>query len=118
MSGILGSKEYDGELTFGTDPSAFAALVHNWVADRATAYYRRFSTVTAVDDELNRTPRVLNVNRSIPHFRCSAGIIAAKLVDRPNLAELADIYCDVLANSDRGFYLPTFKALLADLATM
>jgi hypothetical protein len=45
-------------------------------------------------------------------------VIVAKLVGRPNLTELIDVYTDVMTRMDKGFYLKRFESLVRSLQTL
>ncbi len=79
----------------------------------AVPYFERYGSLRAIDNELNGDPRSMTHQRSLPWFRCSTGIIVAKLVARPDYEELASFYLDVMRNHK--FYLKYFQPLLKSL---
>jgi hypothetical protein len=81
----------------------------------AIPYFNKFSSLSAIDAELNTRPTERTPNRPFSWLRCSTGIIVAKLVGRPDYDTLAMIYSDFLARTNKGFYLKRFKALLESL---
>jgi hypothetical protein len=86
--------------------------------DFALAYFDRFSSLAAIDAELNDHPTQPTHNRPAAWLRCSTGVIVAKLVGRPNLTELIDVYTDVMTRMDKGFYLKRFESLVRSLQTL
>ena len=89
------------------------ALV-NVFQEVALPYFERFSTLEAVDVELNESPLERTVNRALPWLRCSTGIIVAKLVGRAGYHNLVETYRGVLAKVD-AFHLPNYDALVSNL---
>ncbi len=85
--------------------------------DVALPYFGRFSSLAAVDAELNDKPLAHTRNRGFPWLRCSTGIIVAKLVGRSNYRELVDVYRGVLAKVD-AFHIPNYNALENRLETV
>lgn len=81
-------------------------------------FYKYWSSLAVIDAELNDKPEVFLPYISVPWFRCSKGLIAAKLVGRSNFEELVAFYTAVVANADKGFYLKWFQPLVASLAAM
>ncbi|WDQ18421.1 hypothetical protein [Rhodopirellula sp. P2] len=47
--------------------------------------------------------------------RAHFGVIVAQLAGYPKLHELVDVYTDLIAETNNGFYLPRFERLLVDL---
>ena len=84
----------------------------------ALPYFEKFSSLDAIDAELNRSPQEATPNRVAPWLRCATGVIVAKLVGRPNYPELVAVYSEILSRSDKGFYLKRFQALLKTLETI
>ena len=84
--------------------------------DFAVPWFERFSSLPAIDAELNDKPSERTPNRVAPWLRCATGSIVARLVDRPNYDELVAIYVDAMRSSDKGFYLERYQALLDWLA--
>jgi hypothetical protein len=81
----------------------------------ALKYFERFSSLAAIDRELNDKPCERTPNRGVPWLRCSSGIIVAKLVNRPNFAELEKYYNDKMEKLSNGFYAPKFRSLVDSL---
>ncbi len=81
----------------------------------AMPWFQRFSSLPAIDAELNDKPSERTPNRVAPWLRCATGSIVAKLVDRPHYDELVAVYLDAMRNSDKGFYLARYQALLDSL---
>jgi hypothetical protein len=81
----------------------------------ALPYVEQWSSLQAIDVELNEVPGIRTIHRAAGWFRCSTGIIVAKLVGRPNYRQLAAFHHDVMARIDNGFYLKRFEALLKSL---
>ena len=57
-------------------------------------------------------------HRGLAWFRCSTGIIVAKLVGRPDYEQLAAFYLDVMTRDNKGFYLKRFQPLLKSLESV
>jgi hypothetical protein len=81
----------------------------------AIPYFERWGSLEAVDAELNDDPTRPTLHRSLAWFRCSTGIIVAKLVGRPDYEQLAATYGDIMTRDNDGFYLKFFKELLKSL---
>ena len=77
--------------------------------ERATAPCGRSIT------RLNDDPGSSTNQRGLQWYRCSTGIIVAKLLARPNFEELAAFYLDVMKRDNKGFYLKYFQSLLKSL---
>jgi hypothetical protein len=85
----------------------------------ALPYYQRWSSLHAIDAELNDDPTVRSPHRGGPPlWRCSTGIIVAKLVQRPDYGALAQYYADVMRRVSNGFYYAQYQALLASLESV
>ncbi len=83
--------------------------------DFAVPWFKRFSSLPAIDAELNDKPSERTPNRVAPWLRCATGSIVARLVDRPQYDELVAVYLDTMRSSDKGFYLVRYQALLDSL---
>jgi hypothetical protein len=83
----------------------------------ALPYYDKFGSLSAIDHELNDRPREPTRNRGFPWLRCSAGIIVAKLVNRPNFAELEACYRATM-DEVGWFYAQRFHNLLESLKSI
>ena len=81
----------------------------------ATPFYKHWSSLAAIDAELNDKPGERTLYRSLAWFRCSTGIIVAKLVGRPDYDRLVAFYTDVMTRDNKGFYLKRFQPLVASL---
>ncbi|HEY1548554.1 MAG TPA: hypothetical protein VGG28_12070 [Kofleriaceae bacterium] len=82
--------------------------------DIAIPYYATYSSLPAIDHELNTEPLVRTPARGVRWTRSAYGIIVAKLVGRHNYRELVDVYRGVLRKAD-GFHLPRYEALVQQL---
>jgi hypothetical protein len=81
--------------------------------EHALPYYEGFSSVQVIDWELNSNPTERTMHcGGLPFFRCSKGMIVAKLVGRQNYDELAAIYSDRMSKVQNGFYFQQFQDLL------
>ncbi len=79
----------------------------------AMPYYNKWSTLGAIDAGLNDDPNAkVGYLRAMPWFRCSTGIIVAKLVGRKNYADLVSRYTNVMTTNNDGFYLSRFNSLV------
>jgi len=84
----------------------------------AIPYFQRWSSIAAIDAELNDHPERPTVHRGMGNSRCSTGIIVAKLVGRRNYDQLADYYLKVMTKNNKGFYFKWFLPLLESLKTI
>jgi hypothetical protein len=84
----------------------------------ALPYFEHWSSLQAIDLELNERPADTTVHRALAWFRCSTGIIVAKLLGRPDYARLAAFYTEVMTQDNKGFYFKRFKSLLESLETV
>lgn len=86
----------------------------------ATPYFNRWSTLESIDEELNEEPskKVPYLRGGLSLFRCSIGIIVAKLVGRANYEELASFYMDVMKKDNNGFYFKYFDPLMKSIKTL
>jgi hypothetical protein len=78
----------------------------------AVPYFEHWGSLAAIDIELNDKPNERTRHRALAWFRCSTGIIVAKLVNRPEYEQLAAFYADVMTQDNKGFYLSRFQSLL------
>ena len=83
--------------------------------DIADPYFAKLSGLKAVDSALNDHPTERCIDQVEPFFRCTHGLIVAKLTARTNYDELVSIYRATLEKYMNGFQLPTFDALVLDL---
>jgi hypothetical protein len=81
-------------------------------------YYARWGLLAAIDEELNNRPTERSVHRPMLWFRCSTGIIVAKLRVRPDYTQLAALYTKAMAADNNGFYLKRFQGLLQSLESI
>ena len=84
----------------------------------ALPYFQHWSSLAAIDAELNDKPGERTQHRALAWFRCSTGIIVAKLLGRPDYDQLASFYTDVMSRDNKGFYLKRFQALLKSLESV
>jgi hypothetical protein len=84
----------------------------------ALPYYAELSSFAAVDRVVNGRLDLPCVHRMFGWFRASTGVIAAKLVRRPDYPALAQHYRDRVAAMHKGFYLARFEALLRRLSDL
>jgi hypothetical protein len=115
LDAIKGDPQYDMTLDAETGVErARTILTSPETLDFCGAWYQRFSQIKEIDHELNDDPYRETPNRPMLWLRCSTGIISARLVARPNFAELVQIYSQQMQTISSGFYWPRFKALLED----
>ena len=98
----------DGEDEVPQVADAIVRVFHEF----AEPYFERFSSLAAIDVELNDKPTARTPNRVAPWLRCATGSIVAKLVGRPDYDSLIESYLDTMRTSDKGFYLARYQALL------
>jgi hypothetical protein len=84
----------------------------------ALPYFERWGSLAAIDAELNDKPGERTHQRALAWFRCSTGLIVAKLVGRPDYEQLAAFYLDVMTRDNKGFYLKRFQALVKSLESV
>ena len=84
----------------------------------ALPYFERWSSLSAIDAELNDKPGKRTPHSALAISRCSTGIIVAKLVGRPDYERLAAFYTDVITKDNKGFYLKWFLPLLKSLESV
>lgn len=78
-------------------------------------FFSKYSTLPSVDAALNDNPMQKTTLRVLSWYRCSTGIIVAKLVGNSRYSKLVEIYSETLRRESNGFYLPRFEELVADL---
>lgn len=84
--------------------------------DIALPYFERFSTLEAIDEDINQSPLERAINRGgLVWHRCATGLIVARLVDRPNYLELVQIYSEMLRNANGGRDLYRLEKLVSIL---
>jgi hypothetical protein len=98
-------------------PSATQGIVEVFCGI-ALPYYDKFGSLSAIDRDLNERPCEPTLNQGFPWLRCSAGIIVAKLVNRPNFADLEACYRSTMERVDDGFYTSRFYNLLESLKSI
>ena len=76
--------------------------------DVALPYYEKFGSLKAIDAALNDKPGDRVVHFAVAWFRCSKGLIVAKLVGRANYDQLARFYLEVVQKDNKGFYTKWF----------
>jgi hypothetical protein len=101
-----------------SDVELVAGNISKLFDDFAIPYFEKFSSLAAIDAELNDRPTDRTPNRGATWLRCSTGVIVAKLVGRPNYDDLVETYREVLRNSDKGFYLKFFDPLVESLKSV
>lgn len=84
----------------------------------ALPYYDRWASLAAIDEELNNRPTERSVHRPMLWFRCSTGIIVAKLRGRTDYGRLVALYTEAMAADNNGFYLKRFQGLLQSLESI
>jgi hypothetical protein len=84
----------------------------------ALPYFERWGSLTAIDAELNNKRGERTHQRVGAWFRCSTGIIVAKLVGRPDYEQLAAFYAEIMTQDNKGFYLKRFQALVKSLESV
>lgn len=117
VGSIRGGTNRDCEFSLNGEediPRVAEALIRV-LHDFAVPWFERFSSLPAIDAELNDKPSERTPNRVAPWLRCATGSIVAKLVDRPHYDELVSVYHDAMRSSDKGFYLARYQALLDSL---
>ena len=115
---VYGKPGYQLRLRDKSDIHSVSSRLMEIFRDRAAPYFVEYSTLDAVDSAVNGRPYERCVHRVMPILRCSTGAIVAKLVGRKDYDHLISIYRAALQKFAKGFYLPRFELLLADLATM
>lgn len=92
--GDLYLKQYflDYEIEDEGDISKFISYFSKVYNEFIKIYFEKFSNLEEIDQGLNTQPTKSVVHRATNPYRCIVGIIAAKLVNRPNYEELVKIY--------------------------
>lgn len=81
----------------------------------AIPYFSQFGSLKGIDAALNGSPSERCVHMINERARCSKGLIVAKLLHRPEYAELQQIYKERVAKSGRITYERYFVPLMNDL---
>lgn len=81
----------------------------------AIPYFSQFGSLKGIDAALNGSPSEQCVHMINERARCSKGLIVAKLLHRPEYAELQQIYKERVAKSGRITYERYFVPLMNDL---
>lgn len=81
----------------------------------ALPFYERWSSLAAIDSELNDDPSRKTIYRGMNWDRCSTGAIVARLTGRPDYEKIAAFYTEVMKKDNRGFYFKYFESLLKSL---
>ncbi len=84
----------------------------------AATYFLRWSSLVAIDAELNDNPNQGTPHRALAWFRCSTGLIVAKLVGRSDYGKLVSLYVNIMSNDNKGFYLKRFQSLVDSLESV
>ena len=120
VGALVGANARDCEFLLESDseiPDVTGKLVKVF-RDVALPYYAKWKSLQAIDADLNADPARRTPHRGLAWFRCSTGLIVAKLEGRPDYESLADIYSDIMTKDNKGFYLKRFEALRASLESM
>jgi hypothetical protein len=117
VAGLMGGgvRACEFRLSSESQIHAVAGQIADVFDEFALPYFEKWSSLEAIDAELNDEPAKQTIHRGAGWLRCSTGIIVAKLVGRPNYRQLAGFYHDVMAGVSKGFYLKRFEALLSSL---
>jgi hypothetical protein len=86
--------------------------------DIADPYFAKFNGLKAVDSALNNHPTERCIDQIEPFFRCTHGLIVAKLTARSNYDELVSTYRGIMEKYMGGPRLPEFESLVLDLRGM
>lgn len=105
-------------LRLDSEVAAVAEDVVKVFHEFALPYYARWGSLAAIDAELNDKPGERTLHRQLPWFRCSTGIIVAKLRGRADYDQLAAFYTEMMTLDNKGFYLQRFQALLKSLESI
>lgn len=81
----------------------------------AIPYFSQFGSLKGIDAALNGSPSERCIHMINERARCSKGLIVAKLLHRPDYAELQQIYKERVARSGRITYERYFVPLMNDL---
>jgi len=87
------------------------AVFREW----ALPFYERWGSLKAIDKAVNENPEERVLFRSLAWFRCSTGLITARLTGRPDYDRLLQIYTDIMKKDNKGFYYKWFAALVESL---
>lgn len=84
----------------------------------AIPYFDTYSSLEAVDHLLNDDPSATTPHSPSEWLRASTGLVVATLSRSRDFSALEQTYRSKVARLDRGFYLPQFDVLVADLRTV
>lgn len=101
--------EYD--LQTSDDIDSVAEIFFTYFKDVAFPFLKKNSSLNAVDKLLNDDPKKDSIYDSF-YLRCYHGVIVAKLNNRSDYQQIAEIYRQALASFEDGYYLADYERLL------
>ncbi len=84
----------------------------------ALPFYDRWGSLEAIDAAVNANPHERVLYRSLAWFRCSTGLITARLTGRQDYDRLFHAYTEIMKKDNKGFYLKWFEPLTKALETI
>ena len=101
----------DYELQTSDDIDSVAEKLFTYFKDVALPFFEQNSSLEAVDKLLNDEPEKDSIYYSF-YLRCYHGVIVAKLNNRSNYHQIAEIYRQELTLFADGYYLTDYERLL------
>lgn len=99
-----------------SDVDAVAAQIEHDFNEIVVPYFECHAELSSIDAALNKNPERECVHYPMDYLRCAHGVIVARMIGRPDYADLVEVYRQKMAQISNGFYLPKFEALVTDLA--
>jgi hypothetical protein len=117
VGSLIGKSSRDCEFLVETDADvpAVTEKVIEVFRDFAIPYFNKWRSLQAIDAELNDDPASKTKHRGLAWFRCSTGLIVARLLGRTDYEKLAEIYTEIMTKDNKGFYLKWFLPLRKSL---
>ena len=112
---IADSSKYSIAIEGVRDVDAAVRTILRAFEDVAFPYFQRHCDLSVIDLALNQNPNEGSIHMINERFRCSKGLIVAKLVGRKNYAEIRRIYDERMRRIGTITYDRYFRPLLNDL---
>lgn len=109
------SSKYDVVVSSAEDVHDAIQKLAQAFREVAIPYFSQFGSLKGIDAALNGRPSERCIHMINERARCSKGLIVAKLLHRPDYAELQQIYKERVARSGRITYERYFVPLMNDL---
>jgi hypothetical protein len=89
--------------------------IMNVFREYALPFYERWGSLKAIDAAVNAKPEERVLYRSLAWFRCSTGLITARLTGRADYEKLLQTYTEIMKKDNKGFYFKWFEPLTKSL---